>query len=290
SYRPDETNAEIFSEHTWLQGAFLGSVGYGMAAILYFMSVNLLWKARKGANRSRNIGLMVYITIIFLLSTFYMVALLQFTQLSFIDDRNIPGGPNYYETAMYSIPIDLMGNAVMVIITWMCDIINVWRCSVIYKGSKLPVYVVLIIPSLMYLTSIVLGTLWLKQVGTSSSSPYSTSGINFTVPYYAMSLALNILVTILIVVRLLLYRAKINRAMGKKHGAQYTSLAAMMVESAAIYSAFSLLFLVPFSLTQPTAVSLSQLFLLALSPVQVFSTFLIIFRVAQGKSWSQDTA
>jgi hypothetical protein len=79
-----------------------------------------------------------------------------------------------------------------------------------------------------------------------------------------MSLALNILVTILIVLRLLVCRSRINRVMGKTHGSQYTSLAAMIVESAAIYSTFSLLFLIPFAFKHP----LSQLFLQALSPVQ----------------------
>lgn len=80
-----------------------------------------------------------------------------------------------------------------------------------------------------------------------------------------MSLALNILVTILIVGRLLLCRYRIGKVMGTKHGAHYASLAAMIVESAAMYSAFSLLFLIPFAMGS----SLSQLFLQALSPVQV---------------------
>lgn len=80
-----------------------------------------------------------------------------------------------------------------------------------------------------------------------------------------MSLSLNIIVTILIVTRLLLYRARISRVMGKAHGAQYASLAAMIVESAAIYSSFSIMFLAPFAVGSP----ISQLFLQSLSPVQV---------------------
>src|SRR2546421_9385621 len=93
---------------------------------------------------------------------------------------------------------------------------------------------------------IAFGILFLKQVGTVSQSPWEASGINFTIPYYAMSLALNILITLLIVLRLMVYRHRIVRAMGKAQGSQYTSLAAMIVESAAIYSTFALLFLIPF--------------------------------------------
>ena len=84
-----------------------------------------------------------------------------------------------------------------------------------------------------------------------------------------MSLSLNILVTIMIVARLLVYRAKTNRALGRNHGSQYTSLAAMLVESAALYSSFSLLFLIPFAIASPTSDAVSQLFIQSLSPVQV---------------------
>ena len=110
-----------------------------------------------------------------------------------------------------------------------------------------------------------MGILWLKQVGTADQSPWDSSGINFTIPYYSMSLALNILVTLLIVARLMLYRRRVRSALGSTHGMHYTSLAAMVVESAGIYSAYSLLFLVPFAMNHP----LAQLFLQGLSPVQV---------------------
>jgi hypothetical protein len=123
-------------------------------------------------------------------------------------------------------------------------------------------------------------------VGTASQSPWEATGVNFTIPYYSMSLALNILVTLMIVTRLLIYRRRIVKAMGSTHGSQYTSLTAMIIESAAIYSLFSLLFLIPFALGH----SLSQVFIQALSPTQNVATFLIVFRVAQGKGWSQEAA
>ncbi|KAJ7238672.1 hypothetical protein C8J57DRAFT_1373584 [Mycena rebaudengoi] len=254
-----------------------------MAAILFMVSVRLLWIARNGGHKTRNLGLMVYIIIIFFLSTLYVAGPLEFTQESFIDDRNIEGSPNAYESVMYSTPIDMLANVTLVILAWMCDIMNarVWRCYVIYLSARIPSYVVLAIPGLMYLSTMVMGILWLKQVAAPTASPWDALGVNWTIPYFIMSLALNLLVTILIVARLLVCRAEINK---------YTSLAAMIVESASIYSTFSLLFLVPFAINTPTSLALSQLFLQALSPVQVVSTLLIIFRVAQGKSCSAQTS
>ncbi|KAJ6594171.1 hypothetical protein B0H19DRAFT_919928 [Mycena capillaripes] len=287
AYRPDETSMEIFSEHTWLQGVFLACVAYGMVALLFFLCINLLLFA-PGRKPSRwTLALAWYIAILFALSTIYIAALIEFNQEAFIDGRNIPGGPNAFQDVMFSIPIDMLANVTMVILSWMSDLINIWRCYVIYQSSSVSGLAVIALPFLMLLASVAFGICWLKQVGTTSASPWDTAGINFTTPYFAMSLALNILVTILIIVRLMLYRKRINQALpsGSSHGAQYVSLAAMVFESAAIYSVFSLLFLVPFTMNHP----LSQLFIQALSPVQIMSSFLIIFRIAQGKAWSNKT-
>ncbi|KAF7361654.1 hypothetical protein MVEN_00508800 [Mycena venus] len=293
AYRPDETSTEIFSEHTWLQGVFLACVAYGMVALLFFQCINLLLftPGRKPSRWTQ--GLAWYITMLFALSTIYIGALIEFTQESFIDGRNIPGGPNAFEEDMFSIPIDMLANVTMVILSWFSDLINastpyiIWRCYVIYQSSSIPGLAVIALPVLMLMASIAFGICWLKQVGTTSASPWDTNGINFTTPYFSMSLALNILVTILIVLRLMLYRRRIIQALplGPGHGTQYVSLAAMVFESAAIYSVFSLLFLVPFIIGHP----LSQLFIQALSPVQIMSSLLITFRVAQGKAWSNKT-
>jgi hypothetical protein len=83
--------------------------------------------------------------------------------------------------------------------------------------------------------------------------------INFTGPYFWMSLSLNITMTVAICARLLFYRRRISSVFGPNHGTQYTSVAAMVVESAALYSAFALLFLIPFALNDPLQNAFIQL-------------------------------
>ncbi|ESK86665.1 hypothetical protein Moror_9691 [Moniliophthora roreri MCA 2997] len=214
-----------------------------------------------------------------------MAGLLQFTQESLIDGREIPGGPNAFETVMFFLPVEMLANVTMVITSWLCDIINVWRCFVIYRGCRVSAWVVNLILIMLYLSSIASGILFLKQLATVSQSSGELIGINYSPPYYIVTLASNIIVTVLIVLRLLIYRHRITRAMGSSHGSYYTSIVAMIVESALIYSSFALAFMVPFAISSPVA----QLFLQVwLSPIQGVSTILIIFRVAQGKSWSHD--
>jgi len=125
SYRPDLPPETIFAEHTWLQGAFLGAVAYGIQFVLYVVTCFFLWRLRKPSTKRTNMIFIVYISVIFILSTLYIVGLFQFTQLSFIDGRNIPGGPQAFESLMFSLPIDMLANVIMVLNSWFCDIINV---------------------------------------------------------------------------------------------------------------------------------------------------------------------
>ena len=91
------------------------------------------------------------------------------------------------------------------------------------------------------------------------------SSLNFSVPYFSLSLSLNVIVAILIVTRLLLERRKIVAALGKQHAKQYVSIAAMIIESAALYSVFSLTFLGLYGANHPV----QNIFLQVLPQIEV---------------------
>lgn len=117
-------------------------------------------------------------------------------------------------------------------------------------------------------STVAMGLLWLIQISTPASSPFQTgsaSKINWTVPYFSVAVSLNVFVTLMIAARLWLYRYKITSVLGSSHGSHYLGVAAMVVESAAIYSTFALLFIIPFGVGNPIA----NTFLQVLSQVQV---------------------
>ncbi|OBZ67518.1 hypothetical protein A0H81_12740 [Grifola frondosa] len=285
SYAPDEPYSDIVNERTWLQGGILTGVGYGVVVTLFTMCFHLLFMSiRLGRpNRQKNIVLLVYISVISILGSLFMGSNSAFTDLAFVDDRNFPGGPNAYENSMFSVTADEISNVSFVLTNWCTDALMVWRYLVVYQGCIIPLWTVALIPCLTYCASFTMGILWLKQISTPSSSPFQVTGINFTLPYLSLSLALNISVTILIVLRLLYHRHQITQLLGPGHGAHYIGIATMLIESAALYSGFALLFLVPFALGNPIA----NTFLQALG--EIIAPLLIIFRVAQGKAWSAET-
>lgn len=220
----------------------------------------------------------------FTLGSLFLGSNSQFTQLAFIDDRNFPGGPSAWEVQMFSISVDEIANVSFVLADWCSTALMVWRCVIIYRdcgGCPWPILVTL---ATMLLGSFVLGILFLYQISSPSSSPFYAPGTspNFTLSYFFFELATNIIVTILIVLRLYFYRLHTKHAsLGPSHVAEHTSIESMIVESAAIYSTFSLLFLIPFAMTSPVA----NVFMQVLGEAQLIAPLLIIFREAQGTGW-----
>ncbi|KAH7924810.1 hypothetical protein BV22DRAFT_1129493 [Leucogyrophana mollusca] len=290
SWTPDETSVQLATETAWLQGGIITGVAYGAVLVLFAMCFESLWvRMRTKSMRSRkSVFLLIYVSAVFSLGTILFATNSQFIQLGFIDNRDFPGGPSAYIEEMFSIPENIASNVTFVLANWCADSLMLWRCMVIYKDCKLPTRAVVVgVPSLMLVGSITLGILWLTQISSPSSSPSqnAATGVNYTTPYFALALAVNIVVTIMIVLRLLFHRHRITKALGPGHGSHYTSIAAMIVESASLYSVFSLLFLIPFAVGSPV----SNTFIQILGEVDIIASLLIIYRVLQGKAWSNDT-
>lgn len=96
-----------------------------------------------------------------------------------------------------------------------------------------------------------MGTVWTLQSSFPGLSLYSKQPLAFGTSYYAISLGLNIVLTGLILVRLLLYRRTHLAHLPSGHAQQYLTLATLIVESAALYSIFAIMFLVSYAMNKP---------------------------------------
>ncbi|KAJ4467629.1 hypothetical protein J3R30DRAFT_3226365, partial [Lentinula aciculospora] len=227
SWSPSEDPATLLDERTWLAGAILTGVGYGIVLVLSIMCIsNLIGSLKRRSSTMRlQIASLIYVICTFVFATLFLAGSSRMAQLSFIDYRNYPGGPAAFEEVMFSIPVSEMGNVAFVLSNWFADIIVVWRCIVVYKGCCAPWWSIYAVPCLAYMASWILGLFWLIQVSAPASSPWVSSTINFTQPYFWTSFSLNVTVTLAIVVRLMVYRYRISKVMGKTYGRQYTSIA-----------------------------------------------------------------
>ncbi len=96
-----------------------------------------------------------------------------------------------------------------------------------------------------------MGTLWTLQSSHPGLSLYSKQPLAYGTAYYAISLGVNIVLTFLIVARLVMYRRTHLAHLPAEHAQQYLSLATLIVESAALYTAFAIAFLVSYGMNNP---------------------------------------
>ena len=72
-------------------------------------------------------------------------------------------------------------------------------------------------------------------------------GASAGIPYFSISISLNILLTLLIVSRLILHSRNVRKAVGAQGGAGgiYDAIVTMLIESSALYAVSSVLFIGP---------------------------------------------
>jgi len=116
--------------------------------------------------------------------------------------------------------------------------------------------------------------------------------------YFALSVALNVILTLLIVGRILYYsRTTVNQVKIPKH---YTSAPAMFVESAALSAITGIVLIITLHTNAAASIGVEALYGVTtvceyqfhhtnLIPMQVLSPTLITYRVSAGNAWTQDT-
>lgn len=84
----------------------------------------------------------------------------------------------------------------------------------------------------------------LVATGLPEGGFWAGQAVKFGVAYWGLSVALNVGITLAIAIRLLRMRSKHRGILQDNHTSPYTSVAAMLVESASLYAIWALLFII----------------------------------------------
>ncbi|EIN10129.1 hypothetical protein PUNSTDRAFT_43150 [Punctularia strigosozonata HHB-11173 SS5] len=264
SFAPDEPASIIALERAIFNGAGLGAVAYGLNLALFVQCVPLLWAQRK-RDPKYSYAALLFVGLIFSFSTIANGIAMFMNQLAFVDDRNYPGGPAVFASEQVPITqnLNLVATACYFFNQWLQDGFLLYRLYVIADTLRtwmMP------IPVLLYIGSIALGN-------------------DTTITYYSFVVALNMLITLLIVARLMSTRATVRKYLGPEHGSLYTSVSALLIESAFIYSAIDLAFIITFALNSTGTYILQPI----VGQLESIAPFIIVLRVAQGKAVTKQT-
>ncbi|KII95584.1 hypothetical protein PLICRDRAFT_26010 [Plicaturopsis crispa FD-325 SS-3] len=246
---------------------------------MYFMAnYYMLTVARARKNAKVYI---TYGTVILILLTIDISTNAIFGQLMWIEHRDVPGGPAAYMGENLTLWVNTLGTASGVAVNFMGDALLLYRCFFIWSSD----WRVVALPFLIFVGSFSMAIISVYESGQPGASFFAGKSVDFGVPYTSLTISFNIIVTLLICGRLLGYRNQMRALLGAEHARTYTSLAAMVVESAAPFTILGIAYVVSYARNSPTSIGFVQIWgkFCAISPQ------LIILRVAMGKAWSKDT-
>ncbi|KAJ6569379.1 hypothetical protein B0H19DRAFT_1024484 [Mycena capillaripes] len=284
-YGPVESASDIALERMFVAGDLVTGTGFGVQFALYFFCFRYLWQRRKQHRYA--IFVLVYITTLFSVEFLFVAVQAQTVQMIYIDNRNYPGGPWAFFLATQNAPVNIIFYVTLFMLTFLSDLLVIWRCWVIWaaEGQKKIAYLVISFPCILLLASFALGVLWTLESSKPGLSLYSRLPIEYGTAYYTISLSVNIIISTLIIARLLFYRRRLLKILPTAQARHYVSMMTIVVESAVLYSAFALLFLITYAVNNPT----TQLWLGVASATQQISGYLIVCRLADGSAWRVDT-
>jgi len=265
-----------------LLGATLAAFTYGLAACLYALIIYLrITEFRRTANKSfrysnQNMVLTAYTSIMFALVT---VGIYENNHLLW---RLFPSAPgrSFDDRLITEAGVGVTGAYTSAINSWMADALLTWRAYVLLQadGAKLRI-----------LTVGTLCCVLAAEIGLSVNllvhiEAFGIGGVLNSMAQIS-ALVTNVLAGGIIVIRLLVHRSRIISALGENHGATYISTAAIILES-------TLIFIIVETFRAAVFLTRSPLFVLGTEvwgPLHAVCSFLVIYRVLQGRAFSRES-
>ncbi|EPQ52515.1 hypothetical protein GLOTRDRAFT_140238 [Gloeophyllum trabeum ATCC 11539] len=272
-------DTDLWLERSRLNGMLLGAISYGILVTLTLQCTDILWNTQRQGREKRSeqrFILLGYVLVTFVLATIGFAGNAKYTQTIWIDRRNAPGGPAALIQLELNDKINVMALACYYVMEWFMDGLLLHRCCTIWGWR----WYIVAVMSVLFFGDIVASIIVLERSGQGAVF-YSN---NIQLAYLSISVSLNIIYTILVVGRLIAMRNQIKHVLGEEHSRTYTSIAAMIVESASMYTVLGILFIAAFA----KGSDLSNLIFLSISHVQGIAQLLIIRRVATGRAYSHD--
>ncbi|KAK0184024.1 hypothetical protein F5146DRAFT_1106164 [Armillaria mellea] len=205
---------------------------------------------------------------------------MQLGQLMWIQYPEYPGGAPAYFADHSSDWYEVWGTGSDAFANVMADSLLLYRCYIIY-GSNIWVAG---FPFLVLLASTAMVIITIVQSTIPESTLFFGLPINFAIAWISLTMGFNIIVTSLICYRLLSFNKASCKTLPPELANSYTSISAMLIESAAPFMISGIVYVVAFAVESPY----QQIFAGIWGVMVAFSPQLIITRVAMGIAWNKN--
>ncbi|KAF9444754.1 hypothetical protein P691DRAFT_834537 [Macrolepiota fuliginosa MF-IS2] len=262
----------------------VNGVLYGIALSLYVLSIRLFYPQLKNSHQRRHVMFMfAYTSAVMICGIIFLALQTWMVQLAYIDHNTSPGATKEYERIyVYAQPGGIASDTFGITIDALTLGIQIWRLWVIYGATRYAIAII-ILPSLLFFCLLAL------NITAIALDPSSTRGRIFAIGMTLImsQLTIEVFVTALIIGRLLVVRRRHISTMGASESSkQYMGIAAMLIESYALESAWTIALLISEVLDNAPVAA----FFANCDPViEIIAYLLVIYRVFSGRGWNRQT-
>ncbi|KAH9914363.1 uncharacterized protein BXZ73DRAFT_54998 [Epithele typhae] len=261
-------------------GNNFNAILYGVVLVLYYFTISAVLDEKRKKSKTDKFFL-AYSTVLLCCNTIFVATEAVFGEEMWVVNADYPGGMDAYLGDFASVWYQTLGTAATLFQNYLSDALLLYRCYVIWRDFR-----VLIVPSMLYIGSIVAGIANLAESARPGAFYFSGLAQQFGTAYTSCIVALNILLSLLICGRILFSMRRLGVTLGDDMMQQYAGAAAIVVESAALYTVFGIAYLISFAIESDTSI----LFLSLHVMFCCISPLLIVLRVMSGRAWSKERA
>ncbi|KLO18813.1 hypothetical protein SCHPADRAFT_866019 [Schizopora paradoxa] len=278
SFAPQESSSDLWTERAELSGTIVASAAYG----IHICVLILILRAPKDSISTRLKRLLSCgVIILFATATIQLASQVRLLQVMWIDKRDIPGGPFSWISIQYTLASGTVGNVGFTVATFVADTLLIFRLFVVYGNN----YYLIILPFLSNIAAATLSGIAAVQSVHPDSSGFKLGERNTMIPFFVLTITLNILLSLAITYRLLSVRRLVTTVVGAEHAKLYTSLSAVIIESAALTSVTGIIALACYIQN-----GVLQHFVLEVyDQIICLAPQLIVLRVALGRSYEGES-
>jgi len=202
-------------------------------------------------------------------------------QYIWIERRNYPRGQLRFYIASEGAWYNVLGIVADATTNILADGLLVYRCHIIW-GSR---WYILALPILIYIASSVLAFISVLVNALPHSSWAHATQAHLAILWISLSVSLNVIVTSMICFRLLRMRASAREVLNPETARMYTSIAAILIESAAPFTILGTIVVVIGAQRKPLTWGFAYIWSMFCS----LSPQMIILRVSMGRGWLKET-
>ncbi|KZT10352.1 uncharacterized protein LAESUDRAFT_421856 [Laetiporus sulphureus 93-53] len=257
----------------------LSAMAYGAHVSLFFSIARLYLKPATQHRYGRS--LLLYICPSFVLATAGIASQLRLQYAMFFDGSVCLHGVAVYLHEQCQSPLTIVTTVMYLLLNWTSAGLLLYRFYVIFNKSIIALTVAII----SILALILVASTHMRDLACITSDLWTDTPMGAGIACIALSLALHILLTFAIVVRILDIRRMIIRYSTKRHGKLYISIVTVLIESELLYTIVAIFALVVFAVKSPIQTALLPL----LGQMQAIPALMITLRALEGRFILEET-